>query len=168
MSSVWRMIGAVGCAACMASTVGCRTNGSRPNENMIYPDTIEGDFALATRADDGERVTDIRFDSVLFEYDSSHLPHSEISKIETVADYLRGKTAVRLVVEGHCDERGSREYNMSLGEHRALAIRNYLIGLGIHGRRIQTRSYGEENPISPEHNELAWRENRRGEFVLYR
>jgi peptidoglycan-associated lipoprotein len=75
---------------------------------------------------------------------------------------------VRLIAEGHCDERGSREYNLSLGEHRALAVRAYLVGLGVDGARIQTRSYGEEQPLDPGHDESAWRLNRRVEFALFR
>ncbi|MBT7067730.1 MAG: OmpA family protein [Verrucomicrobia bacterium] len=167
MHSVWRMILAIGCVTCVMGTVGCRTNGSRPHEDMIYPDVIEGDYALSARADGGGQIVDVTFDNVLFGYDSSQIPRSELFKIERVADYLRMKTSVRLVVEGHCDERGSRGYNMSLGEQRALAIRNYLISLGVHSRRVQTKSYGEEKPVSPEHDELAWSQNRRGDFMLY-
>jgi len=168
MTNCWRMILTVGCVACVVGVAGCRTNGTGPDEDMIHPDVIEGDVALGSRMKDGIEITDITFDRVLFGYDSAQIPRSEIGKVEEVADYLRRKTRVRLVVEGHCDERGSREYNMSLGEHRALAIRKYLIGLGVKSSRVQTRSYGEETPVSPGHDELAWRQNRRGEFVLYR
>ena len=73
-----------------------------------------------------------------------------------------------VTVSGHCDERGSREYNMALGENRALAVRAHLIRLGTDAARIQTRSYGEERPLDPGHSEAAWRRNRRGEFLLFR
>ena len=98
---------------------------------------------------------------VLFAYDS-------YQKVEAVAKYMKSNADVKLVCEGNCDERGSNEYNMSLGEHRALAVRAYLVGLGIDGARIQTRSFGEEKPLNPGHNEAAWHENRRVEFALFR
>ena len=120
------------------------------------------------RFEDGMRVEGVEFQTVQFDYDSFRISESEIGKIEAVSEYMRANPDVRLVAEGHCDERGSREYNLSLGEHRALAVRAYLVGLGIDGSRIQTRSYGEEQPLDPGHGEGAWSVNRRGEFALYR
>ena len=66
-----------------------------------------------------------------------------------------------------CDERGSNEYNLSLGEQRAQSVRKFLVDLGIDGARVQTRSFGKEKPLDPGHNEAAWSKNRRGEFVVY-
>lgn len=123
---------------------------------------------LGGRFEEGEPVTDVQFDNVHFAYDSFQIESTEIMKVESVADYMRSQGDVVLVVEGHCDERGSREYNLALGEHRALAVRAHLVRLGIDGDRIQTRSYGEEQPVDPGHNESAWRRNRRAEFKLYR
>jgi peptidoglycan-associated lipoprotein len=108
-----------------------------------------------------------QFEPVYFEYDSSQISPSERLKIETVADYMRQNSDVGIIIEGHCDERGSREYNLALGERRALAVRAYLIGLGIDGNRIQTKSYGEENPADFGHDASAWSLNRRGEFILF-
>jgi len=133
---------------------------------MVDPEDL--DIALSERFEDGTRIADVEFSSVLFKYDSFQIEESEVWRIEKVADYLRRNSGVRLVVEGHCDERGSREYNMSLGEHRALAVRAYLIGLGVDVSHVQTRSYGEEHPLDSGHDESAWRLNRRGEFALYR
>lgn len=107
------------------------------------------------------------FEPVFFGYDSSQIGSSERVKVESVADYLRKNATVGVIIEGHTDERGSREYNMALGERRALAVRAYLIGLGIDGQRIQTKSYGEENPVAFGHDESAWSLNRRGEFILF-
>lgn len=106
-----------------------------------------------------------RFAPVYFDYDSSQIKDSERSKLDAVAAYLRG-SAGNLIIEGHCDERGSNEYNLALGERRALAIRAYLVGLGIDGARIQTKSFGEEQPVAYGHDESSWSQNRRGEFVL--
>jgi peptidoglycan-associated lipoprotein len=72
-----------------------------------------------------------------------------------------------VAVEGHCDERGSNEYNMSLGENRAIILRNYLVQSGIAPERIQTRSFGEEKPAVEGHDESAWGQNRRGEFDIF-
>lgn len=126
------------------------------------------DQPLDERFEEGERITNVHFSNVLFSYDSYTVSDREAPKVEAVAEYMQTNPDVRLVVEGHCDERGSREYNMSLGEHRALAVRAYLIGLRVDGSRIQTRSYGEEQPFDSGHNDSAWRLNRRAEFVLYR
>lgn len=108
-----------------------------------------------------------QYQPVYFDYDSSQINASERAKIEQVADALRRSPGKGLIVEGHCDERGSSEYNLSLGERRALAARAYLIGLGLDGSRIQTKSYGEEKPAALGHDESAYRLNRRAEFILY-
>lgn len=107
-----------------------------------------------------------QFPSVYFAYDSSQVESAERSKCETVASFLKERAAANLIVEGHCDERGSAEYNLALGERRALAVRAYLIGLGVDGARVQTKSYGEENPVAMGHDESSWKLNRRSEFVL--
>ena len=138
-----------------------------PGLTGLEPLTTE-EYALGGRFAADDRVTDVQFDNVHFEYDSFQIQNNEVSTIEAVADYLRRNPGMRLVVEGHCDERGSREYNLSLGESRALAVRAYLIGLGIEGGRIQTRSYGEEQPLDPGHTPAAYRRNRRAEFAIYR
>ncbi|MGI5868078.1 MAG: OmpA family protein [Kiritimatiellia bacterium] len=116
-----------------------------------------------------ERATDVgQHPPVYFQYDSSSIAPEESAKIAAVAELLRATPAIVLVVEGNCDERGTNEYNISLGERRALAVREQLIALGIDGARIQTVSYGEENPADPGHNEAAWMKNRRAEFAFYR
>ena len=88
-------------------------------------------------------------------------------KIDAVAQHLESNADRVVVVEGNCDERGSNEYNMALGENRAGIIRNYLVQCGIDASRIQTRSFGEEKPAVVGSDESAWAKNRRGEFVIY-
>ncbi len=107
-----------------------------------------------------------QFQPVYFAYDSSTVADAERTKIEEVASFLRSNATRAVVVEGHCDERGSNEYNLALGERRALAVRAYLVGLGIGAERIQTKSFGEEQPVAMGHNEESWRLNRRSEFVI--
>jgi len=153
----------------IAFGAGCKTKKPKVStHDLLMPEVLEGDIALSERFENGVRITDVSFDNVLFAYDSFQIDGAEVGKIEQVAEYMRRSRGVRLISEGHCDERGSREYNMSLGEHRALAVRAYLVGLGIDGARVQTRSYGEEMPARPGHAESAWRQNRRVEFALYR
>jgi len=142
------------------------------DDDILSPHELGGDpgsYRLGSRTEDGIPVTGVQFDNVQFAYDSFQIANSEIPTIDAVGQYLQENPDVRLVLEGHCDERGSREYNMSLGEYRALAVRAHLIGVcKIDGARIQTRSYGEEQPLDPGHNESAWRLNRRVEFALFR
>ncbi len=105
---------------------------------------------------------------VYFGYDSSVLAPAELAKIQQAADFMTRDTGVVLIVEGHCDERGSNEYNLSLGEQRALALRSALVNLGISADRIQSRSFGEEKPAVLGSGEAAWAQNRRGEFAFYK
>jgi len=107
-------------------------------------------------------------DIVHFAYDSSAVQAGEKAKVAAVAEYLKAHTSPRTAVrvEGNCDERGTEEYNRSLGERRALAIREELVSLGIEPSRVDTVSYGEDRPAVQGHDESAWRQNRRGEFVL--
>ena len=113
------------------------------------------------------RCTDVDFAPVYFGFDSTVVPQGETGKIDDVARHLTDKTDRVVVVEGNCDERGSNEYNMSLGESRANIIRNYLVQNGISSDRIQTRSYGEDKPAVDGHDEAAWAKNRRGEFAIF-
>ncbi|HRZ11988.1 MAG TPA: OmpA family protein [Kiritimatiellia bacterium] len=125
----------------------------------------EGADMLGDRFAGGEEVRG-QFTAVYFDYDSSQIKDSERSKIDAVASHLQSAGTANLVVEGNADERGSNEYNLALGERRALAIRAYLVGLGIDGNRITTKSLGEEQPVVMGHDEESWSQNRRGEFVL--
>jgi len=113
------------------------------------------------------RCTDVDFAPVYFGFDSHVVPQGEFGKIDAVAQHLTSRNDRVVVVEGNCDERGSTEYNVSLGEQRAIIIRNYLVQSGITADRIQTRSYGEEKPAVDGHDESAWAKNRRGEFAIY-
>lgn len=107
-----------------------------------------------------------KLNTVFFDFDRATVRAGERVKVEEVALYLKGDAKVKLLVEGHCDERGTEEYNRALGERRALSLREYLANLGIAADRIHTISYGEDQPAVPGHNEAAWGKNRRGEFVL--
>ena len=113
------------------------------------------------------RCTDVNFAPVYFGFDSTVVPQGELGKIDAVVQHLTARQDRVVVIEGNCDERGSNEYNMSLGENRAIVVRNYLVQSGIAADRIQTRSYGAEKPAVDGHDESAWSRNRRGEFAIY-
>jgi peptidoglycan-associated lipoprotein len=106
-----------------------------------------------------------QFAAVLFDYDSARIRPSEEPKLEAVAAYLKANPG-KLVVEGHCDERGTAEYNRALGERRAIAARDELVKLGTDASRMTTISYGKDRPADPGHDEGAWAKNRRCEFVV--
>ena len=104
--------------------------------------------------------------TVHFAYDSAAVRKSEKANVQAVADALGRDASTKLLIEGHCDERGTEEYNRSLGERRALALRQALAKIGVDPSRIRTISYGKDKPADPGHDESAWLKNRRGEFVL--
>ncbi len=143
----------------IASTdVADMNSGSNINDLMAATAPFEELYA---------RVTDVAFAPVYFPLDSTSITPAELGKIDAVAQHLNDMPNRVVVVEGHCDERGSNEYNMSLGESRAACVRDYLVRSGVGAERIQTRSYGEERPAVEGHEEGAWSRNRRGEFVLF-
>lgn len=113
-----------------------------------------------------EDASIFKSDTVYFDFDSSVVKASEKPRISAVADYLKGHSAQAVRVEGHCDERGTEEYNRALGERRALAIREELVRLGIDPTRLDTISFGKDRPAEPGHDDAAWKKNRRGEFIL--
>lgn len=104
--------------------------------------------------------------TILFDFDSSVIKDKQRSKIEAVAAFMKTALPNKLLIEGHCDERGTEEYNRALGERRALAVREYLVRLGIQASRIRTISYGFDRPVDSGHNEAAWSKNRRSEFIV--
>jgi peptidoglycan-associated lipoprotein len=103
---------------------------------------------------------------VFFELDSSEVDGAGQKVLDANAEVLKRYTGWQISIEGHCDERGTAEYNLALGERRAIAARNYLVSLGIPADRIKTVSYGKEFPFDPGHNEEAWSKNRRAHFVV--
>lgn len=104
-------------------------------------------------------------DRVFFGYDRYDLAPEAQSTLERQAAWLKTYPNATIVVEGHCDERGTREYNLALGERRAAAVANYLVALGVDPNRIQTISYGKERPAVDGADETAWSQNRRGVTV---
>lgn len=103
---------------------------------------------------------------VYFDFDKSNIRDDQKSRIEKNAKFLKENAGVKIKVEGNCDERGTNEYNMALGERRANSAKKYLLNLGVTADRLETLSYGEEKPLLFGHDELSWAQNRRDDFVI--
>jgi peptidoglycan-associated lipoprotein len=110
---------------------------------------------------EGGPLADVRF-----ELDSSALSEAARQTLAGHAAWLKSHPSARITVEGHCDERGTVDYNLALGEQRARAVREYLVDLGISPGRLRTLSFGKEKPLDPASNEAAWAVNRRAHFVV--
>jgi len=139
------------------------------NTNVKPIDTTAGVIGQNVRFDPGSMNSNPTFfaaNTVYFDFDRATIKPSETGKIEEVSKYLQANPTHAVQIEGHCDERGTEQYNLSLGERRALSVREYLVTAGIQPDRIFTISYGESRPADPGHNEAAWAKNRRGVFVL--
>jgi peptidoglycan-associated lipoprotein len=105
-------------------------------------------------------------EDIYFEFDSSILLPKSQEFLKKKAEWLRNNPEVLATIEGHCDERGTNEYNLALGDGRAASTKNFLKDLGIAGARLTCISYGEERPVDPGHNEEAWAKNRRAHFTI--
>lgn len=102
---------------------------------------------------------------VFYDFNSSDIREDQISALQNNANILKQNATVSVLIEGHCDERGTVEYNLALGDRRAKAARDYLVSLGISDNRMSVISYGKSRPFAEGHNEDAWRQNRRAQFV---
>ncbi len=128
-----------------------------PSENVKEKQLAEAQLMKELQA----KIKDIRFD-----FDRYSLRDDSKPAIKDVADILAKHRNLKVAIEGNCDERGTAEYNISLGERRAEAVKEYLIALGIPSGKIETTSYGKEKPICTDHNEGCWSKNRRAHMVL--
>ena len=106
------------------------------------------------------------FRDILFDFDKSVIREDAKPILAKVAEYMKKNKGAKLQIEGHCDERGTAEYNMALGDRRAVSARKYLVSLGARAGALSTISFGKEKPLDPGHTEDAWAKNRRAHFVL--
>ena len=147
------------------------TTPSRPT-SVAETDPRGGEISAVSDPDNiyGRTLDEINSDSPLrdvpFDFDSAVLLESARPILDRTAEWLQSYSTVTLLVEGHCDERGTVEYNLALGERRATAAYNYLVSLGIPASRLKTISYGKEFPLDPGHTESAWARNRRAHFEV--
>lgn len=106
------------------------------------------------------------YEDIYFEFDKSDLLAESQEVLRVKADFLKDNPDVLVIIEGHCDERGTNEYNLALGDRRASSAKAFLVNLGIAGSRLTSVSYGEERPADPGHDEEAWAKNRRAHFSI--
>jgi len=165
----------VGSLAAVFVLSGCGSKEEVMEDITIEPEVAEdiegvadGDLPLDPVPEDAVYldITGQEFDDIHFEYDQYRVLDRDVGTLERIAGWLNENPEARLLIEGHCDERGTNEYNMALGEQRALAARRYLVGLGIDSGRLTTISYGEERPLDIGSTEAAWAKNRRAHFAV--
>ncbi len=149
---------------------GCAKQGQKQEYAGVDGDYVSG-TPLPPRQEGvsffSDRVAKGQFPPVYFGYDRSEVSPSEAAKLQAVANFLRGGSQ-NIILAGFTDERGTEEYNRALGERRAQAVRNALLGLGVSSARMQTVSFGLEMPADPGHTETAWGKNRRVETGVVR
>jgi peptidoglycan-associated lipoprotein len=137
---------------------------SGPDIRSVDPDAASGeDFAVSDQSGEGGPLEDVHF-----EYDQAELTDQARAILERNAQWIKSHAAAKVRVEGHCDDRGTVEYNLALGERRAQSTREYLVSLGVAGDRLSTVSYGKERPVDTGTNESAYARNRRAHFAVSR
>lgn len=134
------------------------------------PAPVEEEWLASEPSENGLSAAELNRREVLqpihFDFDRSAVRPDQVRVMESNAAWLLEHPRARILIEGHCDERGTREYNLALGARRANSARDFLVSLGVAPTRIETVSYGEELPAAEGHNERAWALNRRAEFVI--
>jgi peptidoglycan-associated lipoprotein len=131
---------------------------------IVPPEPLKEDSISAASLDDLNRSSPLK--PVFFGLDTAEIDNDGRAVLDADAAILKQHQTWALTIEGHCDERGTAEYNLALGERRAVAARAYLVSLGIAADRLRTVSYGKEFPFDPGHDEAAWSKNRRAHFVI--
>ncbi len=133
------------------------------NSGSASPSGVESGN-LGNAGDSGLVSSDLQ--TVYFDYDSFNLRGDARGALKANGEWMKQNSSARIQIEGHCDERGTNEYNMALGDRRANAAKAFLVKMGVSRSRIDTISYGEERPQEPGHDESAWSRNRRAAFIL--
>lgn len=144
---------------------GCANKST--SQVMVAPNAPTGYTGVAPLVDNDETIKALAStlpSLVYFDFDSDEIKPQAAAILDEQAQFLTTNQTARVLVAGHTDERGSREYNMSLGERRAVAVRNYLLAKGINQASVEIISFGEERPIASGANEEAWSQNRRAEL----
>lgn len=162
-------------AGCASKTVSEQEFGPRPADSAVAATDVSRQpvpLGVESQPVQSGPVADHRtvagLERVHFAYNQFTLEEAARTILEQNAVYLRSNPGLKVVIEGHCDERGSDEYNLALGERRAMAAKNYLVSLGIAAERLSTISYGEEQPLVKAATEEGWAQNRRAEFKAAR
>ena len=158
----------------VSGIIGCSTTPPATQESMVEQADMSQQADAKAATDTGQdtmkseqvpsHVDMAAMKNIYFDFDKFTLSADARKTLADNAEYLKANSGTQVVIEGHCDERGSDEYNLALGESRALAAKNYLVSLGISANQLSVISYGEEKPAAMGSNEEAWAKNRRAEF----
>lgn len=151
----------LGLSGCSTKPRPADKTASQPSKTAQTENEARQDGSLSKTPDEEQL-----FEKVYFDFDRYDIRPDAVRALEKNAKVLRANPAIRIQIEGHCDERGTAEYNLSLGHNRGNAVRRYLMDLGIASERLSIVSYGKERPVAFGHNEAAWSKNRRAEFVI--
>lgn len=157
-----------------ASLVGCSATPTAENDAQAGSAEVMDKTVVETAVADQGAASATNLDQmqaklagmvVRFDFDRSEIKNEFFDVIKAHAEYLQANGSAKVTVSGHCDERGTREYNLALGERRANAVKTALMAEGVAADRITVISFGEDNPVAEAHNEAAWSQNRRAEFA---
>lgn len=158
----FKLVTVLAASMLLAACASGQGDGSTTGEGTPQTTTTAGQAAPGSK----EEFVQVVGDRVFFDYDSYELRTDAQDQLQKQAAWLKQYANYSFTIEGHADERGTREYNLALGERRANAVKNYLVALGVDASRIQVVSYGKERPAVEGHDETAWAQNRRGVTTL--
>jgi len=153
-------------------TASCAKKAVEPEPAVVEEDAAAKAAAEKVAAEEAAKrakmdATELfLYEEIYFEFDKSDLLPESQEVLRRKAEFLKDSPDVMVIIEGHCDERGTNEYNLALGDRRASSAKAFLVNLGIAGSRLTCISYGEERPADPGHNEAAWAKNRRDHFTI--
>lgn len=135
---------------------------------VVQKEEVKPEVKAETKVEEVKKQaeTGYQFASIYFDFDKSVIKDDAKATLDKHAQWMKYNTLATVVIEGNCDERGTAEYNLALGQRRADAAAKYLINMGVAKDRLKTVSYGKEKPVDPGHNEAAWSKNRRDDFVI--
>jgi peptidoglycan-associated lipoprotein len=151
-------------ATVFALAAGCSQKQVAETENNEGAAPVTDVSAYSSQGSDYNQAGDLK--SVVFDYDKSAISNTAKEILKKNAAYLKTNPSLFVQIEGHCDNRGTIEYNLALGERRAITVKKYLVGLGIDSKRLSTISYGEEKLLCSDETDNCWGKNRRANFVI--
>ncbi len=170
MKNVMRFVPALLCVSAL-TLAGCSSKKAEEEPTFVRGSEAIGDVESLDSAPAnnifaiGEARTTDGMLPLYFAFDSSAIPKDQTPRMDVNAEFMRKHPGTTVRIEGNCDPRGTKEYNMALGERRALTAKRYLVNMGIDASRLETVSYGKERLLFPGHDELSWAQDRRDDFV---
>lgn len=165
----------VGLTAALAMMTGCPKKAPKPEPKPVATPATTEDKSSDATTQTPDQIWKMKIEKarealsssdVYFDYDKSDIKDDSRTELTHKAKYMNENADIRVTIEGHCDERGSNEYNLGLGERRAASVKKFLVGQGVKETNIDTITYGEEKPVCFEKNESCWSKNRRAHFAV--